>query len=1741
MRKGRDMESSARLLVWMFALVAAVFAPAGSAGSVTYDYDALGRLIQVENPSLNSVQAYVYDAAGNITATPITPMSSLSVGGLSSSQAPAGGQITIYGSGFSTVPGSNTVTINGTTATVVSATATQLIVHIPTGATSGLISVTTGGVTVNSAGTFTVTPALAAPTIASFSPVLGAAGAALTITGSNFDPNPANNKIQFGGGTWTSANTRTSTTIGTVVPPTAAWGKLHVLTPQGLAVSTADFFSPPKGYAVSAIASTGRLLPGAPAALNFAGTSGSSMQVFDGNAGDLLTIGVTNDTVANLTLKIFGPDGSLLTSGAVTASGQGLQLPPLQRTGTYALVADPGNASGAATITLGAPVQGTLTLGGAAQAVNLSIPGQRALLTFAGTQGAYVSVALTSVTLSAARISIIASDGSRVISNTFGTVGLTVSPQLPVTGTYTVLIDPSGAISGSLNVGATSSPTPTLAINGATNVTTSDTKPVPLTFRGTAGQYLSLGVSEPGSSGSTIQGASITVLTPDGTQLTSGTFTATCGFTGCSWSGSTVVNMGPLPTSGTYTILIQQTSLRSGTLSVVLSAPATAALTANGTVTSVGVTNGQSMQLTFAGTTGQYLALGVSEPGSSGSSIQGANITVLNPNGTQLKTGTLTATCGFTGCFWSGNTVINLGPLPANGTYTVVIQQTTESSGALGIVLSVPAIATLTANGTSTSVSVANGQSMQLTFAGTAGQYLSLGVSEPGSSGSSIQGANITVLKPDGTQLTTGTLTATCGFTGCFWSGNTIVNMGPLPTSGTYTVLIQQTTESSGALSMVLSASATAALTANGTATSVSVANGQSMQLTFAGTAGQYLSLGVSEPGSSGSSIQGANIIVLKPDGTQLTTGTFTATCGFTGCFWSGNTVVSIGPLPMSGNYTVLIQQKTESSGALGIALSNPATATLASNGTVTSVSVTNGQSMQLTFASAAGQYLSLGVSEPGSSGSSIQGASITVLKPDGTQLTTGTFTATCGFTGCFWSGNTLINMGPLPAVGTYTVLIQQTTESSGALSINLSGPATGTLAANGTATPVSATNGQSMQLTFAGSAGQFLALGVSEPGSSSSTIQGASITVLRPDGTQLTTGTLTATCGFTGCFWSGNALVNMGPLPVAGTYTVLVQQTTRASGALSIVLSNPTTGTLAANGTTTSISVTNGQSMQLAFAGNAGQFLALGVSEPGSSSSTIQGASIIVFNPDGTQLKTGAFTATCGFTGCFWSGNTLVNMGPLPSTGTYTVLIQQTTQSSGALSMTLSVPATGTLAANGTVTSVSVANGQSMQLTFAGNAGQYRSLAVSEPGSSSSTIQGASITVLNPDGTQLTTGTLTATCGFTGCFWSGSALVNMGPLPATGTYTVLIQQTVRASGALSIALSTPGIATLTANGAVTPISVTNGQSLQPTFVGTAGQYLSLAVSEPGSSSSTIQGANITVLNPDGTALKTGTFTATCGFTGCTWTGSALINMGPLPSSGTYSVLIQQTTATSGALSLTLSAPATSTLAANGAATSVSVANGQSMQPTFVGTAGQYLSLAVSEPGSPSSTMQGASITVLNPDGTPLKTGTLTATCGFTGCTWTGNTLINIGPLPANGTYGVLIQQTTAASGALSLILSAPATGTLTANAVATSISIANGQSMQLTFTSTAGQYLSLSIVEPGSAGSTIQGANIIALNPDGTQLTTGTFTATCGFTGCTWTGSTAVNIGPLPLSGTYTVLIQQTTPASGALTLSLH
>ena len=86
-----------------------------------------------------------------------TAFAPASITGLSPTSGPVGTEVTITGTSFATPPESNIVRFGAARATVLSGTATSLTVRVPSGATSGRVSLTLGGRTVYSTSRFTLT------------------------------------------------------------------------------------------------------------------------------------------------------------------------------------------------------------------------------------------------------------------------------------------------------------------------------------------------------------------------------------------------------------------------------------------------------------------------------------------------------------------------------------------------------------------------------------------------------------------------------------------------------------------------------------------------------------------------------------------------------------------------------------------------------------------------------------------------------------------------------------------------------------------------------------------------------------------------------------------------------------------------------------------------------------------------------------------------------------------------------------------------------------------------------------------------------------------------------------------------------------------------------------------------------------------------------------------------------------------------------------------------------------------------------------------------------------------------------------------------------------------------------------------------------------------------------------------------------------------------------------------------
>ncbi len=168
------------LLVGLFCLPAVPHAD-----QAQYFYDELGRLVAVVDGTGNAA-VYNYDEVGNLLSIQrfTTGASGIGIFVVAPGSARAGSTVTIKGFGFTTPASSNQVAFNSTSATIVSATSTSIVATVPSGATTGPVTVTNANGTATSPQAFTV---LVPPIISGVQPATVPKGATtqLTIEGFN--------------------------------------------------------------------------------------------------------------------------------------------------------------------------------------------------------------------------------------------------------------------------------------------------------------------------------------------------------------------------------------------------------------------------------------------------------------------------------------------------------------------------------------------------------------------------------------------------------------------------------------------------------------------------------------------------------------------------------------------------------------------------------------------------------------------------------------------------------------------------------------------------------------------------------------------------------------------------------------------------------------------------------------------------------------------------------------------------------------------------------------------------------------------------------------------------------------------------------------------------------------------------------------------------------------------------------------------------------------------------------------------------------------------------------------------------------------------------------------------------------------------------------------------------------------------------------------------------------------------
>lgn len=1123
------------LVALLLSLASSVAPPSVSvahAAPTGYVYDDLGRLTGVVDPSGESAR-YNYDALGNVVSVDRYGVGAIAILQLLPSGAPIGASVAIQGIGFGATPAENSVTFNGATAVVTSATTTNLVVTVPAGATTGRVAVTSPAGTALSPTDFVVsTDPASPPVITGFTPTTGTVGTSVTIAGSNFVS--AQTRVLFNR-TLASGATITASSVTVAVPDTAGSGKIHVVTPAGTATSAADFVVPPTGIAVGDIVATQRIVVDGPSqALSVATANKVGALLFDAEQGAVLSFDLTalaiNLSSSTVAYEVYSPHNVKIAWGNVSSTNRSIHLQPLPMVGTYALYFKPGSS----TVSLATSLftnQNTITVDGASWSGTLGFSGQSKRFTFSGIGGQSLGLGINALALNSggstyADVAVFRPDGNQYIgaicNQSTGGCGPSLSlipygsgyllTNLPVSGTYSVVVSSRFGDTGnftatlSSDVGAVLTPNTAFSLNLARPGQNGR-----LTVSGTAGQQLGLTLKNIVLQNVTPSNAagSVTVYKPDGTSLASATFTN---------NSVPIIDVPVLPVTGTYTVFVDPPYAATGTIDALLTADVQATLDVDGGSSDVAISlTGQTARLTFDGTAGQDLGLGVSNLVLTPSnSSYYATFQVLKPDGTAFTS----INCGAPGCSKSFPT------LPVTGTYTIVVTPYQGGTASFTATLSTDASwGSIEIDAASLSDSVTRqGQTARFSFVGAAGQNLGLGISNLITSPVTSTLVDVSVFKADGSQI---------GGASCFVAnGGCGANLVNLPVTGVYTVKLTPRYGGTFSLTATLSSDVSAALTPD-TAFALGLArSGQNGRLTCSGTAGQQLGLALKNvvlQNAMPSSATGS-LTVYKPDGTSLASTTFQN---------NSQPVIDLPVLSATGTYTVFVDPPYGTTGSMDVVLSSDVIAALNVDGPSTDVVIDQtGQTARLTFNGTAGENLGLGISSFAlTPSSSSYYATFQILKPDGISLST---------MYCYVSnGGCSRNLVNLPVTGTYTIVVTPYQGGTGGFTATLSTDFVDTLVAG---TPYSlnlSRPGQNARLVFDATAGTSRTLTIASLATSpASNI--VYFTVYRPDGS---TQTNASTSG-------SSLIINLASLPATGTYTLFVDPNGHATATATVTLS---------------------------------------------------------------------------------------------------------------------------------------------------------------------------------------------------------------------------------------------------------------------------------------------------------------------------------------------------------------------------------------------------------------------------------------------------------------------------------------------------------------------------------------------------------------------------------------------------------
>jgi RHS repeat-associated protein len=893
-------------------------------------------------------------------------------------------------------------------------------------------------------------------TVSSVVPSQAPAGASVTVNGTGFATAAAGNTVRFNG-TAATVTQASAVRLAVTVPSGATSGAVTVTTSAGTATSKQAFTV---GAAAPAPSITGlsptRAVAGATVTISGSGFATSA-------AGNIVSFGrtrarVTAATATSLTVTLPAAAGSgrvtVVTAGGSASSGSDFVVVPRPYAST-----DVANT-------------GVLAVDGSSAQIEVPAAGQVALWRFTGTKGQRLSLGLTGETFDTDfRVALFSPYGAPFARIQFDEAwlnsvlsGALALPPLPTSGTYQVAIDPEATGTGTVTATLSSRVTGALSLTGGgTQVALARAgQQAELTVNAAAGQRINLGFTSPTfASGVT---ATTTILEPNGSMMLTADGNPRRLLSIA--SGSDYDFTASL--AGNYTILFGTTDQSTGSVTVTASPDLDAGALVVGTAKTVSISRpGQDARMTFAGTAGQRLSLDFPAFTFAYAPI----VVVYSPDGGVLKQQNATSLH------------VDLPDLPATGTYTILVSPYSSTGSFTALLGQRQDAGSITVTGPAVTVTLpAAGRTAELGFTATAGQRLSFAFSSwTFASGSTLRA---TVYDPSGGVVVVYDVFSLSTFAFA------------APSAGSYRLTLANGSNT-GSVAMTLSAEANGGALTPGTAKTVTASRlGQPTAFSFAGTAGQRLTLSFASYTFS----YGLTVTVVRPDGTVFKQKTL------------DSLEVDLDPLPLAGTYQIRLQPYAET-GSAALTLRQRADAGTATVGGATKVLTigTAGQYVETSFTATANQRLSFGFTN----WTFASGVTIRARLIDGQGGTVFDYNM----------GDGLSVDAVAPAAATYRLVVYPGNLGTGSVTLTLSEQLNaGTIGLNTAKTVTISRAGQSARMTYAGTAGQNLALSFTNVTMSFY----PSVTVRRPDGTVLTES-------------DGGATVNIATLPTTGSYEIVI------------------------------------------------------------------------------------------------------------------------------------------------------------------------------------------------------------------------------------------------------------------------------------------------------------------------------------------------------------------------------------------------------------------------------------------------------------------------------------------------------------------------------------------------------------------------------------------------------------------------